>query len=776
MSTVATCVSNAFEPVRPSHQDPHFNYRATILLVEQGPAALWNWFDSSSWYPLGRDVGSTVYPALPFTAAACWWLSRSLGLPISLRACCVYLPAVCSAITCIATYGLTLQVVRRGSTGAGLYAAAFVAVVPSYLSRSCAGAYDNECVAIPAMVATFALYLKALNTPGGSIIWATLSALAYGYMVLAWGGHVFVVNLIALHCLAMCLCGRITGRLYVTYSTWYVCAGLLAVQTPFVRAKIMGGSSEYLIAQCAFAFMQVWVAVPILKSALNRSGLRPNEVLVASSVLLIVLATFRLTGVKTWTDGRLKRLLDPTSNTISLVASVSEHQTSRWSSLFKDLHLLQVLFPAGLILLAHGDGVEHCTGSDCIRDGNNSTGSDRDNHENPQRCGRWRICERANERHNNLGHRRSPSDAKIFAALFGCFALYFNGIMQRCSLIFAPAACVISGIAASRAVGIYAAKSLRVCHRCAFRSTCFAGCIGRTQNNYDCDIFESAMTGHTGKVIGGPLHKHKQSRQQHWPVLVELAVWLGSTTVVLALLVLTCLFVQHAVWMAAIEFSSPSVIFAKPSDSGSHSSEPDVVAADGYIDDFREAYSWLRLNTPEDAKVLAWWDYGYQIAALANRTTFVDNNTWNNTAIAAVGRVLVSSEVEGARLMREMGADLVLIVFGGGVGWPDDDIGKMLWPIRIASEIFPDAVRESDFLTGGVDGELRIDSAASRAVKESLLVKCAYHRFEQLSHQSSTSNRGSINANSQLRELHEVYTTTNWIVRIFALNPESNRI
>ena len=28
------------------------------------------------------------------------------------------------------------------------------------------------------------------------------------------------------------------------------------------------------------------------------------------------------------------------------------------------------------------------------------------------------------------------------------------------------------------------------------------------------------------------------------------------------------------------------------------------------IDDFREAYWWLRDNTPEDARVLSWWDYG----------------------------------------------------------------------------------------------------------------------------------------------------------------------
>jgi len=34
---------------------------------------------------------------------------------------------------------------------------------------------------------------------------------------------------------------------------------------------------------------------------------------------------------------------------------------------------------------------------------------------------------------------------------------------------------------------------------------------------------------------------------------------------------------------------------------------------------------------------MSWWDYGYQIAGMANRTTLVDNNTWNNSHIALVG-------------------------------------------------------------------------------------------------------------------------------------------
>ena len=40
---------------------------------------------------------------------------------------------------------------------------------------------------------------------------------------------------------------------------------------------------------------------------------------------------------------------------------------------------------------------------------------------------------------------------------------------------------------------------------------------------------------------------------------------------------------------------------------------------------------------------MSWWDYGYQIAAMANRTTLVDNNTWNNTHIATV----VSARAQG---------------------------------------------------------------------------------------------------------------------------------
>ena len=78
------------------------------------------------------------------------------------------------------------------------------------------------------------------------------------------------------------------------------------------------------------------------------------------------------------------------------------------------------------------------------------------------------------------------------------------------------------------------------------------------------------------------------------------------------------------------------------------------------FDDFREAYWWLRMNTAEDAKVMSWWDYGYQIMAMANRTILVDNNTWNNTHISRVGQAMASDEHHAYEIMRELDVDYVL--------------------------------------------------------------------------------------------------------------------
>lgn len=58
--------------------------------------------------------------------------------------------------------------------GAGLLAAAFVGMVPSYISRSVAGSYDNEGVAIFALVNVFFLFIKVPAGGGGPFFSACL--------------------------------------------------------------------------------------------------------------------------------------------------------------------------------------------------------------------------------------------------------------------------------------------------------------------------------------------------------------------------------------------------------------------------------------------------------------------------------------------------------------------------------------------------------------------------------------------------------------------------
>jgi hypothetical protein len=53
--------------------------------------------------------------------------------------------------------------------------------VPGYISRSVAGSYDNEGIAIFALQFTYFLWIKSVKT--GSVFWAVAAALSYFYMV-----------------------------------------------------------------------------------------------------------------------------------------------------------------------------------------------------------------------------------------------------------------------------------------------------------------------------------------------------------------------------------------------------------------------------------------------------------------------------------------------------------------------------------------------------------------------------------------------------------------
>jgi dolichyl-diphosphooligosaccharide--protein glycosyltransferase len=129
-------------------------------------------------------------------------------------------------------YSAYLLTKELKNPSAGLLAAAFLGIVPGYISRSVAGSYDNEGIAIFLLVFTFYLWIKALKT--GSAFYSTLTAIFYFYMVASWGGYVFIINLVPLHAFTLILMGRFSTRLYIAYSTFYVTGTLASMTIPFV--------------------------------------------------------------------------------------------------------------------------------------------------------------------------------------------------------------------------------------------------------------------------------------------------------------------------------------------------------------------------------------------------------------------------------------------------------------------------------------------------------------------------------------------------------------
>ena len=113
--------------------DPYFNFRATKFLANEGFLEFLNWFDNRSWYPLGRTIGGTIYPGLMITAALVYWAANLIHLEVNIRNVCVFLAPAFSALASLASYLLTKEI--TGRSGAGLLAAAFTSIVPSYISR-----------------------------------------------------------------------------------------------------------------------------------------------------------------------------------------------------------------------------------------------------------------------------------------------------------------------------------------------------------------------------------------------------------------------------------------------------------------------------------------------------------------------------------------------------------------------------------------------------------------------------------------------------------------
>ncbi|KAG0374491.1 oligosaccharyl transferase stt3 subunit [Mortierella sp. AD032] len=706
--------------------DPWFNYRTTQHLVKNGFYDFWNWFDEKSWYPLGRVVGGTVYPGIMVTSALIHNVLHFFNFPVDIRNVCVFLAPMFSGLTAFSAYLLTKEL---KDSSAGLLAAAFLGVAPGYISRSVAGSYDNEGIAIFLLVFTFYLWIKAVKT--GSAFFGLLTALFYFYMVSAWGGYVFITNLVPLHAFTLLLMGRFSNRLYVSYSTFYAVGTLLSMQIPFVGFQPTR-TSEHMAALGVFGLLQLYAFAEFIRGYITPKQFK--ALLKGGIAAVAIIATVGLTilsysGVIAPFTGRFYSLYDTgyAKIHIPIIASVSEHQPTAWTSFFFDLQMLIFLFPAGVYL--------------CFKE---------------------------------------LKDEHVFIILYSVFASYFAGVMVRLMLTLTPVVCVSAAIAYSTLLDTYLETSEHVLAATNPDAASTAASIATAPTVASPEAKAAGNGTGTGSkkaaakaaaAAAAAVKTPAKSADTDAKAHAKTAAASGErkrfpifnfdsrALVILQLTWFLFMFAWHCTYVTSGSYSSPSIVLASRQADGSQM----------IIDDFREAYYWLRKNTKEDAKVMSWWDYGYQMAGMANVTTLVDNNTWNNTHIATVGKAMSTSEEVSYKVLRQHDVDYVLILFGGVIGYSGDDINKFLWMIRIAEGVYPNDVKESNFFTPR--GEYKVDHDATKTMKESLMYKMSYYRFAEL--------YGSGNAVDHVRNarmpaegptlsvLEEAYTTENWLVRIY---------
>jgi dolichyl-diphosphooligosaccharide--protein glycosyltransferase len=581
-----------------------------------------------------------------------------------------------------------------------------MAILPAHLMRSVAGGYDNESIAMTAICMTFYFWLRSIRGGRSWWPWGPIAGLAYIYMVAAWGGYVFVINMVGVHAGLLVLVGKYNTTVYRAYSLFYIIGTTGALHVPVVGWQPLR-SLEQLGPLGVFVGYQILELFEWL--VIRRNKMDPAKAFATRMTVLAILAACAVAAV-TYLFGqalqegtvydisvRIKSLFIPHTKTGNpLVDSVAEHQSTPGSVYTQYLHHTLYLAPIGFIWAALSS--------------------------------LWAFLFPGGD---------SRVEGKLFLLAYLAISGYFATKMIRLVLICAPAVAV----AASMALSVPFDWS---CERILKGRWYGKGMIvGWLLRLLGVVVIGALLFGNWGKY---PVHKKPLYKQTFVYPFSDVGLdveipkpkfyskkgkfnfpkWLKTPR--------HMEYFDHCKSLAEA-LSEPQIMTRGRSHDGST-----VI-----IDDFREGYWWLRDNTPEDARIMAWWDYGYQITGIGNRTSIADGNTWNHEHIALLGKALVSSEKKGWQIARHL-ADYLLIWTTRYAGMYGDDIAKSPHMARIAGSVYSD-IDPSEFYVDQY-------GQPSRMMEDSVLWRTHHYRF------------GSV---KKLEYFEEVYTTKNRMMRIYKI-------
>ena len=560
--------------------------------------------------------------------------------PFSLNDTCVFFPAWFGGVASVLTGLLTYEC--SGSAWGGTIAAVIMAVIPAHTMRSVAGGYDNESLAVTAMVLTFYMWTRS-NRNEKSWPLGALAGLCYVYMVAAWGGYTFVLNMVGLHAAALVPLGHYTDALRKAYSLFWIIGTLGAIQFPVVGLQPIK-SAEQIAPMFVFVGLNIigYAEALVKKEKLTDDRkkawkLRIRVYTGASSIACAICALLAPTGWFGPLSVRVRGLfIKHTQTGNPLVDSVAEHQPGTADAYERYLHkTIFTIAPIGFIFaMAHFFA-----------------------HVNPQ---------------------------SLFLPLYACVAYYFANRMVRLIIFLGPIAASLAGIAIGYAID----DLINICKKYVDRYLEGQSVLfhedeeEKNEKRKKKEEEEKSIKISNTKMKKKFVAKETKKKSAEFAPGKAVSKAYHSNFSVLSRLIILILglinvaltwpeFLHYSFEMAQ-GMSMPSVMFKGQLQDGR------VILVRDYMD----AYEWVKEKTPEDARVMAWWDYGYQITGIANRTSIADGNTWNHEHIANLARTLTASEDEAYDVIRHL-ADYVLVWTGGG----SDDMAKSPHLFRIGASI-----------------------------------------------------------------------------------------
>ena len=528
--------------------DPFFNYRATQYIVDNGINEYFDWNDSLSWYPKGRDVSATSQVMLHVTAAYSFWI---FGGGMNLYDFTILFPAIFASLSAIVIFALVRVI---GGTSAGLFSALLYSVSIPLLIRSPIGWFKSEPLGLFFALLALYLLLSGIKSENKKIVFSKLvfAGIFTTFSVSAWGGNQFFVIplglfFIALPFLRSDLKFIIIAIPIYTLTTIISSLSLERVSDNFIFG--LGGVS--LIVSTLLL-----VACSIIQIKSSKNKIR-NSLLFLLGFLIFAFGIIIFDSnneILPSASHRYLNALNPfLTTTDPLVDSVSEHATTTIAQSF--------LFHSVLMIFS-GIGI-------------------------------WILIKNIQLKNSNFIN----NDMLIFSLILGLVGVYISSTFVRLE-VFAS-------------IGIIVLSSLGL----------------------------SALTKE--------FFQKKSKSKKPIGKLLQFSFIIG----VVILLVIPMVYPVGST-PARISDVPPTIM------TGGTSYQ---VSSNDWLD----TLDWIKNNTPKDAVIASWWDYGYWISTMGERASLADNSTVHTNIIQNIAKMLLGNPTNSWDSLMEMQADYILVFVAG---------------------------------------------------------------------------------------------------------------